>query len=93
VHPTWDACRTAIGDDRTWYGFSREGATRYDRVTYGPDDVLAFGCESSGLPPELREWFGDRLLSLPMREGNRSLNLSNAVAVAAFEAWRQQDFE
>jgi len=92
VHPTLDACREALRDAGDWYGFSRHGAKRYDEVAYGPDDVLVFGTEATGLDPAVRESFGDRLVSLPMRPGNRSVNLSNSVAVVAYETWRQTGF-
>jgi tRNA (cytidine/uridine-2'-O-)-methyltransferase len=62
-------------------------------VHWQPGDWLVFGSESSGLPEALRQaWPATRLLRLPMRPGQRSLNLSNAVAVAVFEAWRQQGY-
>ena len=65
-------------------------ATRFDRVSYRAGDAFLFGRETSGLPDEVLARFdaGTRI-ALPMREGNRSLNLSNAVAVTVFEAWRQ----
>ena len=57
-------------------------------------DWLVFGSETQGLPPPLRESFApEQRLRLPMRPGQRSLNLSNAVAVAVFEAWRQNGFD
>jgi tRNA (cytidine/uridine-2'-O-)-methyltransferase len=60
---------------------------------FKPGDWLVFGSETQGLPPALREQFPDRQrLRLPMIPGQRSLNLSNAVAVVVFEAWRQQGF-
>lgn len=95
VHASFDDCRAALaGGVRAgeWYGFSRHGTRRYDTVAYGPDDVLVFGSEATGLAPEVRESFGDRLVALPMRPDNRSINLSNSVAVVAYEAWRQQGF-
>jgi tRNA (cytidine/uridine-2'-O-)-methyltransferase len=59
-------------------------------VTYTAADWLVFGSESRGLAPELRERFApEQRLRLPMRPGNRSLNLSNAVAIVVYEAWRQ----
>ena len=58
-----------------------------------PGDWLVFGCETSGLPPALRDGFPlEQRVRLPMREGQRSLNLSNAVAVAVFEGWRQNGY-
>lgn len=60
---------------------------------FRPGDWFVFGCETAGLPEEVRTWFAPaRSLRLPMRPGNRSLNLSNAVAVVVFEAWRQLRF-
>lgn len=72
---------------------STRGTIRYDRVTYRPDDLLLFGPETTGLPQSvLNALPPDSLLRLPMQPGNRSINLSNAVAVVAFEAWRQLGF-
>ena len=60
---------------------------------YAPGDWFVFGCETRGLPPDLVQHIEPaQQLRLPMRPGQRSLNLSNAVAVVAFEAWRQQGF-
>lgn len=72
---------------------STKSATRYDKVDYRPDDALVFGPETRGLPDEVRESVqsGQRI-RLPMQAGVRSLNLSNAVAVVLYEAWRQQGF-
>jgi tRNA (cytidine/uridine-2'-O-)-methyltransferase len=65
----------------------------YTDVRFEPGDAFVFGAETAGLPATTLEGFPrDRRLRLPMRPGNRSLNLSNAVAVAVFEAWRQQGF-
>ncbi|WP_427913755.1 tRNA (cytidine(34)-2'-O)-methyltransferase [Ramlibacter sp. MMS24-I3-19] len=62
-------------------------------VAFQPGDWLVFGAETRGLAPELRESFPPaQRLRLPMRPGQRSLNLSNAVAVTVFEAWRQNGF-
>lgn len=92
VHPDWSACRRALGRARL-FAFSTKGETRYDTVTYRPGDAFVFGPESRGLPPEFLATLPPaQRLRLPMRPGNRSLNLSNAVAVAVFEAWRQNGF-
>ena len=89
VHPSWSACRAALGA-RRWFAFGPRAATLFTAVRYREDDVLVFGGESAGLPAEiLSEFAPAELVRLPMRPGNRSLNLSNAVAVALFEAWRQ----
>ena len=62
-------------------------------VVFQRGDFLVFGSETRGLAPELRDSFAPECrLKLPMREGQRSLNLSNAVAVTAYEAWRQHQF-
>jgi tRNA (cytidine/uridine-2'-O-)-methyltransferase len=66
---------------------------RYDEVRYAAGDAFLFGRETTGLPAErLAAWPADRQVRLPMVPGNRSLNLSNAVAVVVFEAWRQLGF-
>lgn len=92
VHPDWAACLAALGEARL-FAFSTKSATRYDAVAYRPGDAFVFGPESRGLPAEMLESFpAERRLRLPMMPGNRSLNLSNSVAVAVYEAWRQLDF-
>jgi tRNA (cytidine/uridine-2'-O-)-methyltransferase len=92
VHRDWEACRSALGA-RRMFAVSRRGQQRYDQVRYADDDVFVFGAETAGLPREMLESFEPRMrLRLPMRAGNRSLNLSNAVAVVVFEAWRQLGF-
>jgi tRNA (cytidine/uridine-2'-O-)-methyltransferase len=92
VHRDWRACMEALGARRL-FAFSTRGTGRYADVAYRPGDAFVFGAETSGLPPHVLENFPEeRRLRLPMRPGNRSLNLSNAVAVVVFEAWRQQGF-
>jgi tRNA (cytidine/uridine-2'-O-)-methyltransferase len=92
VHRDWQSCVETLGECRR-FAFSTRGVVRYAEVAYAPGDVFVFGSETAGLPQEVLESFpaGQRL-RLPMRPGNRSLNLSNAVAVVVFEAWRQQGF-
>lgn len=73
--------------------FSTRGQTLYTDVKYGPGDALLFGPETRGLPAELLASLPpEQRLCLPMVTASRSLNLSNSVAVAVFEAWRQQGF-
>ena len=92
VHRDWEACSAALGDARR-FALSRRASRRYDEVAFQPGDVLVFGPETRGLPDSLLATFEpDRCLRLPMVPGNRSLNLSNAVAVVVFEAWRQAGF-
>ena len=70
--------------------FTTKGSTRYDQVPWQAGDVLLFGAESRGLPDSLIESVpSERRVYLPQQPGMRSLNLSNAVAVAVYEAWRQ----
>ncbi|HUL56311.1 MAG TPA: tRNA (cytidine(34)-2'-O)-methyltransferase [Usitatibacter sp.] len=92
VFPDWEACLAALAG-RRMFAFSRRASRRYDEVPFSEGDVFVFGGETSGLPEAILESFpGERRLRLPMRRGNRSLNLSNSVAVVVFEAWRQQGF-
>lgn len=92
VHRDWGACRAALGEARL-FAVSTRGTVGYAEVRYAAGDALVFGAETRGLPQALLEGFPPgRRLRLPMRPGNRSLNLSNAVAVVAYEAWRQLGF-
>ncbi len=92
VHRDWPACRAALGERRV-FAVSTRGSVAYDTVRYEPGDAFVFGAETRGLPGDVFAAFDPaRTLRLPMRPGNRSLNLSNAVAVVVFEAWRQQGF-
>ncbi len=73
--------------------FSTRGRQRYDRIKYRDDDLLLFGCETRGLPDEVINALPEsQRVFLPMQAGSRSINLSNTVAVAVFEAWRQSGF-
>jgi tRNA (cytidine/uridine-2'-O-)-methyltransferase len=92
IHSGWSECREALAGKRM-LAFTTKASKRYSDLTYAPDDVLIFGAETRGLPSSLLEEFPlEKRLKLPMRAGNRSLNLSNAVAVVVFEAWRQLEF-
>ena len=92
VHRDWEACRAALGERRL-FAVSTRGATPFASVRYEAGDAFVFGAETQGLPQALLDSFpAQRTLRLPMRPGNRSLNLSNAVAVVVFEAWRQLGF-
>jgi tRNA (cytidine/uridine-2'-O-)-methyltransferase len=93
VHDDLDAFLAAVSPRRL-FAVSTRGSMRYDRVAYSDDDALLFGPETRGLPQGiLDELPEEQRLRLPMRPGNRSLNLSNAVAVIVFEAWRQTNFD
>jgi tRNA (cytidine/uridine-2'-O-)-methyltransferase len=92
VHRDWSACEAALSG-RRMYAVSTRGHAHYAEVRYEAGDVFVFGAETAGLPAEFLARFPPaQTLRLPMRPGNRSLNLSNAVAVVVFEAWRQQGF-
>lgn len=92
VHGSLAAFLEAVKPARL-FAFSSRAATRFDRVAYAPGDALMFGPETRGLPEAaLAAVPEDRRLYLPMRPDNRSLNLSNAVAIAVYEAWRQREF-
>jgi tRNA (cytidine/uridine-2'-O-)-methyltransferase len=72
------------------FALTTRGELRFSDARFAPGDWFVFGCETSGLGDALRSQFApQRQLRVPMRPGNRSLNLSNAVAVVVFEAWRQ----
>jgi tRNA (cytidine/uridine-2'-O-)-methyltransferase len=92
VHEDWAACLATLGERRI-FAVSTSGTRRYDQVRYQPGDVFLFGRETSGLPAEIKASLPDgQRIKLPMRPHNRSLNLSNSVAVMVYEAWRQFDF-
>ena len=91
-HASLDNCLASLERPRL-FAFSTHAGRRYDQVAYAPGDAFLFGPESRGLPPSvLGQVLEPQRLRLPMRSGQRSLNLSNAVAIAVFEAWRQFDF-
>ena len=93
-HAGWQAFLDSMQPDPArMFAMTTRGTRVVHDVRFAPGDWLVFGSETSGLAPELRESFppGQRL-RLPMRPGQRSLNLSNAVAVTVFEAWRQNGF-
>jgi len=94
VHPDWHACVEALGARMARaFAFTTRGVQSLYDTRFVPGDVLVFGCETSGLPQSVLDDFPeDRRLAIPMRPGVRSLNLSNAVAVSVYEAWRQQGF-
>ncbi len=79
------------GDENLWLATTK-GSVSYDSVSLTGDVKLMFGKETAGLPQWLREKYPSRCLRIPMREGIRSLNLSNSVAIVCYEALRQQGF-
>ena len=92
VHPGWASCMEFLKDRRMFALTTKADRNLFD-VRFRENDVFVFGSETAGLPQELLDGFRPEMrLRLPMRPGNRSLNLSNAVAVTVFEAWRQLGF-
>lgn len=92
-HASLDALLAALPHSRV-FAFSTKGTRRYTDVQYQDGDVLLFGPETRGLSVDVLERIGaENVLRLPLRPNNRSLNLSNAVAVAVYEAWRQRGFD
>lgn len=92
VHPDWPSCRAALAGCRL-FALTTRATVRYDTIAYQAGDAFVFGPESRGLPEAmLAEFAPERRLRLPMVPGNRSVNLSNTVAVTVFEAWRQNGF-
>ncbi|MET4579395.1 tRNA (cytidine(34)-2'-O)-methyltransferase [Ottowia thiooxydans] len=93
-HANWSAfMETVRPDPLRMFALTTRGERAVHDVSFQSGDTLVFGSETRGLSPELRESFApEQRLRLPMRSGQRSLNLSNAVAVTVFEAWRQIGF-
>jgi tRNA (cytidine/uridine-2'-O-)-methyltransferase len=95
AHRDWAACRAAVDPlgARRWRALTTKAERSLFDCAFRPDDVFVFGCETAGLPAAiLAEFPADARLRIPMRAGVRSLNLSNAVAVTVYEAWRQAQF-
>ncbi|MGN6830417.1 tRNA (uridine(34)/cytosine(34)/5-carboxymethylaminomethyluridine(34)-2'-O)-methyltransferase TrmL [Paucibacter sp. M5-1] len=93
-HADWQAfLDQARPDPARMFAFTTRGSRHFGDAQWQPGDWLVFGSETAGLAPALRESFApEQRLRLPMRPEQRSLNLSNSVAVAVFEAWRQNGY-
>lgn len=92
VHASLQAALEAIAPIRL-FALSTRGTQRHDQPRYAAGDALLFGPETRGLPAEVLDMLPpQQRLRVPMRPDNRSLNLSNSVAVVVYEAWRQQGF-
>lgn len=91
-HADYAAFRAAMGERRI-FACTTKGSRPHDQIQYQPDDVLLFGSETTGLPADILSCFPpEHRLRIPMLETSRSLNLSNAVAIVSYEAWRQNGF-
>jgi tRNA (cytidine/uridine-2'-O-)-methyltransferase len=92
VHADFPACLQALHGARL-FSIETSGSRPYSEAAFAAGDALLFGSETRGLPPPvLGQIPRERQLAIPMRAGNRSLNLSNAVALVVYEAWRQNGF-
>ncbi|MCU6435030.1 tRNA (uridine(34)/cytosine(34)/5-carboxymethylaminomethyluridine(34)-2'-O)-methyltransferase TrmL [Undibacterium sp. Jales W-56] len=94
VHKNWEAFLEQEQPDQTrMFALTTHGSSRFSEARFLPGDYFVFGAETRGLHPDLRNSFpGSQRIRLPMRPDNRSLNLSNTVAIVVYEAWRQHDF-
>lgn len=93
VHDDLESCLRTLGQPRV-FAFSTRGRVAHVDAAFAAGDALLFGCETAGLPADVLDALPEaHRLRLPMRPGSRSLNLSNTVAVAVYEAWRQLGFE
>ncbi len=93
VHDDFEAFIGELPASSLIWAFTTKGERRPTEAVFGADDVLLFGPETRGLPLDVLERLGsEQWLRLPMRPGSRSMNLSNAAAVAVYEVWRQLDW-
>jgi tRNA (cytidine/uridine-2'-O-)-methyltransferase len=92
VHRTWEEFESAM-EGRRLLLFSTKGTRAYWDNEYSSGDIFVFGCERTGLPERLLEARPESVLTIPMVEGRRSLNVSNAVAVVVYEALRQLELK
>ena len=94
IHDNWEAFLAAEHPNpERMFAMTTKGSTVFSQLKFMPGDWFIFGAEGSGLPDDIRSAFSaHNRIRLPMRPDNRSLNLSNAVAVTVFEAWRQQNY-
>jgi tRNA (cytidine/uridine-2'-O-)-methyltransferase len=94
IHANWQSCLTVLAGRRL-IAVETCASNYYHEFTYHYGDVLLFGNENNGLPDEILSYLSLHKhfsVRLPMRHDSRSLNLSNAVAISAYEAWRQLNF-
>ncbi|MDD3266092.1 MAG: tRNA (cytidine(34)-2'-O)-methyltransferase [Burkholderiales bacterium] len=92
IHETWHSCRQYFVNRRI-LAIETSGIRYYHQVKYNCDDVLLFGSETRGLPQDILDELGsENIIRLPMQKSQRSLNLSNTVAIAVYEAWQSIGF-
>ena len=91
-HKSIEECIEYIGQTR-WFALSTKGKTQYSDLIFNENDTFIFGPETRGLPDKIMDSkFINTILRIPMHDDSRSLNLSNAVAIVVYEAWRQTEF-
>ncbi|CAH1042725.1 tRNA (cytidine(34)-2'-O)-methyltransferase [Halomonas sp. TD01] len=91
-HADFTAFQAAM-QERTIWAITTKGTRAHSDAAFVPGDVLLFGSETAGLSPQVHAALpAEQKLRIPMQPNNRSLNLSNAVAIVSYEAWRQQDY-
>ena len=91
-HQNYDSFLLSLQEHRI-FALTTKGTHSYDQVEYKPGDILLFGSETAGLPEKIHRAIPENnQLRIPMQPNNRSMNLSNTVAIVSYEAWRQQDF-
>jgi len=98
----WDQVKLSVWENfaefaaayagRNMYLASTKAARSYEQITYQPDDIIIFGCETRGLSPEILAAYPEQLIRIPMIDIGRSLNLSNSAAIILYEALRQNNF-
>ena len=92
LHKDYPSFIKAMSNPRIW-AITTKGRKSYHQVEYQTDDILLFGSETAGLPKDLQQTIPENhQLRIPMQANNRSMNLSNTVALVSYEAWRQQNF-
>lgn len=91
-HAAFEAFIAAAGADAQLWFYTGRAEKNYTDVAYGPDDYLVFGCESRGLPDEIRSAYADRCLRIPILDNVRSLNLATSAGIVLYEALRQRGF-
>jgi len=91
-YPNYESFLDSMQEHRI-FALTTKGQNSYTQVEYQPGDILLFGSETAGLPDNVQQAIpASHQLRIPMQANNRSMNLSNTVAIVSYEAWRQQDF-
>lgn len=92
IHENIIDCFAVLPNANRIFAFSTKGTYNYSEVRYQRGDSFLFGPETKGLPQDILDSLHEHVVRLPMKDNSRSLNLSNTVAIAVFEAWRQLSF-